>query len=129
RVAGQQALRFALDSERFVDEGKPMRHVNVRSVTDGQGRVLSFAHELDDLLVVLPSPAPQPLTLKFVIDGDFLIREGGDNAWQLANFDWFPQPRNWAGRNYTVHSVVKVKKPFIPIVPGTTLSRKEEGDY
>jgi len=129
RVAGQQALRFALSSELFAGAGKPMRTINLRSVTDEQGRALSSAHDKDDLLVLLAAPASQPFKLKFVLDGDFLIREGGDNAWQLANFNWFPQPWSWAAGYFTVHSVVKVKKPFVPIVPGNTVSRKEEGDY
>ncbi len=30
---------------------------------------------------------------------------------------------------YTVHSLVKVKKPFVPFTPGKTLARREEGDY
>ena len=129
RVAGQQVLRFNLSDELIVVANKPPRTVNLRSATDEQGRALPTVQEKEDLLVVLAAPASQPFKLKFVIDGDFLIREGGDNAWQLANFDWFPQPSNWAGRHYTVHSVVKVKKPFVPIVPGDTVSRKEEGDY
>ena len=33
------------------------------------------------------------------------------------------------GQYYTVHSTVKVKKPFRPIVPGTTVRRVEEGDW
>jgi len=129
RSAGQQALRFGLTSQLFVGEGKPMRAINLRGVTDEQGRALSFDHDQDDVLVVMAAPVSQPFKLKFVIDGDFLVREGGDNAWQLVNFDWFPQTRTFAGGYFTVHSVVKVKKPFIAIVPGNTVGRKEEGDF
>jgi hypothetical protein len=129
RVPGQQGLRFALANEVFAAEGKPPRRLHVRSITDEQGRALSFDHDQDDLLVILPAPASQPFKLKFVIDGDFLIREGGDNAWQLVNFSWFPKTNTFAGGFFTVHSVVKVKKPFIPIVPGTTIARAEDGDY
>jgi Peptidase family M1 domain len=129
RVAGQQVLRFGLASEIFARENQPQRRLRVRSVTDDQGRAASADHEMDDLLVILPAPAAGPIKLKFVIDGDFIIREGGDNAWQLVNFAWFPQTTMFAGGSFTVHSVVKVKKPFVPIVPGNTIARREEGDY
>jgi hypothetical protein len=128
-VGGQRALRFALTNELYVDPGKPRRELHVRSVTDEQGKSLTFDHQMDDLVVMLAAPVSQPFKLKFVIDGDFLIREGGDNAWQLVNFSWFPQTNTFAGGYFTVHSIVKVKKPFIPIAPGNTVARKEEGDY
>ncbi|MEA2239580.1 MAG: hypothetical protein QOC81_4304 [Thermoanaerobaculia bacterium] len=129
RVAGQKAFRFNLDTELFTGDNKPSRHLHLASVADEQGKPLSFAHGGDNLLVMLPAAATQPFKVKFVIDGDFLIREEGDNAWQLVNFAWFPKSRNWAGNFFTVHSVIKVKKPFIPIAQGTTIVRKEEGDY
>jgi hypothetical protein len=130
RVAGQQALRFALANDVYVKQNTARRMLNVRSVTDDQGHALSFDHRRDDLLVLLAAPAAsQPFKLKFAIDGDFLVREGGDNAWQLVNFSWFPMTNTLAGGYFTVHSLVKVKKPFIPIVPGDTVARKEEGDF
>jgi hypothetical protein len=127
--AGQRAFRFDLDNELFVATNKPPRRLHVVSVADEQGKSLPFAHELDNLLVILPSAATQPFKLKFVIDGDFLVREEGDNAWQLVNFSWYPKSRNWAGNFSTVHSLIKLKKPFLPFAQGTTIARKEEGDY
>jgi hypothetical protein len=129
RFGGQKAFRFNLDTQLFTVSNKPPRKVHLVSVTDEQGKPLSFAHENDNLLVVLPAAATQPFKLKFVIDGDFLIREEGDNAWQLVNFSWYPKSRNWAGNFSTVHSLIKVRKPFIPIAQGTLIARKEEGDY
>jgi len=129
RFGGQRAFRFNLDTELIVVANKPARRINVRSVVDEEGKPLSFAHEIDNLLVVLPAAAAQPFKLKFVIDGDFLFREEGDNAWQLVNFAWYPRSRNWAGNFSTVHSLIKVRKPFIPIAQGTLIARKEEGDY
>jgi hypothetical protein len=128
-VAGQRAFRFNLETELFTGDNRPPRHVHLVSVADEQGKALSFAHHGDNLLVTLPAAATQPFKLKFVIDGDFLIREEGDNAWQLVNFAWYPRSRNWAGNSFTVHSLIKVKKPFLPIAQGTTIARKEEGDY
>jgi hypothetical protein len=129
RLPGQRAFRFNLDTELFVVSNKPPRHVHLVSVADEQGKSLSFTHDIDNLLVLLPAPATQPFKLKFVIDGNFLIREEGDNAWQLVNFSWFPKSRNWAGNFFTVHSLIKLKKPFLPIAQGTTIVRKEEGDF
>jgi hypothetical protein len=128
-VAGQRAFRFNLETELFTGDNRPPRHVHLVSVADEQGKALSFAHHGDNLLVTLQAAATQPFKLKFVIDGDFLIREEGDNAWQLVNFAWYPRSRNWAGNFFTVHSLIKVKKPFLPIAQGTTIARKEEGDY
>jgi hypothetical protein len=129
RFPGQSAFRFNLDNELFVVSNKPPRRVHVASITDEQGKSLTFEHALDELIVVLPAPTAQPFKLKFVIDGDYLIREEGDNAWQLVNFAWYPNSRSWAGNYFTVHSVVKLKRPFVPIAQGTTIGRKEEGDY
>jgi len=129
RLPGQSAFRFNLSNDLFVVSNKPPRRVHVASVTDEQGKSLTFEHVLDTLFVAMPAPAAQPFKLKFVIDGDYLIREEGDNAWQLVNFAWYPNSRNWAGNYFTVHSVVKLKKPFVPIAQGTTIVRKEEGDY
>src|SRR6202011_1064683 len=49
-------------------------------------------------------------------------------AWQLGTTAWFPQPE-LSGQFYTLHSVVKVKKPFIALATGTTVKRGEEGDF
>jgi hypothetical protein len=126
----QHVLRFDMLGERFVRAGAPIRAFHVRSVTDEQGRPLPFDHDHNDLLVSVDGVSGQTLRLKFSVDGDFLVREGGDNAWQLGIGDaWLPLPRQWAGQAFTVHSVVRVKKPFVPYAPGTTVSRREEGDY
>ena len=91
---------------------------------------MNFDHNRNDLVVEIPAAPTTNLKLKFSIDGDFLIREGGDNAWQLPlGIAWLPLPRQWAGCAYTVHSIVRVKKPFIPLTPGDVVSRREDGDY
>jgi len=129
--SGEQALRFAVsDDELIVKIGSAARTFHVRNVTDDQGHALPFEYRDRDLIVDVTGIAAQPLTLKFSIDGDFLVREGGDNAWKLGLGErWYPTPRQVAGNAFTVHSLVKVKKPFVPIAPGDTLGRREEGDY
>jgi len=106
------------------------RHFRVKSVKDGAGRELSFHHENDEILVALGAPAPAraPVKVRFEIEGDFLIRPNGDNFWELGTEPWFPQPA-LGEQAYTVHSVVKVKKPFIAFAPGVTIGRSAEGDY
>ena len=126
----ESVLRFAMLSDAIVKIGFPARKFNVRKVVDEQGHELPFDHARNDLVVEIPA-APSPIVkLKFTIDGDFLVREGGDNVWRLGLGEpWFPLPRQLAGFAYTVHSVARVRKPFVPIAPGTTVRRAEEGDY
>ncbi|HEY3056516.1 MAG TPA: M1 family aminopeptidase [Thermoanaerobaculia bacterium] len=125
----QNAIRLDMEDELFVKVSRPMRTFNVRSVTDAAGRALPFDHTNTSLIVSLDGVPGQVFKLKFIIDGDFLVREGGDNAWQLGTWAWFPQPESFAAQAYTVHSLVKVKKPFVPFAPGKTIARREEGDF
>ena len=128
--AAENVLRFEMLDEVTAKPGAAPRKFNVRSVTDDQGHALNFDHNRNDLVVEIPAAPTTNLKLKFSIHGDFLIREGGDNAWQLPlGIAWLPLPRQWAGCAYTVHSIVRVKKPFIPLTPGDVVSRREDGDY
>lgn len=124
----QTALRFSLWDKLYYKEGVAPRLMNLRSVKDSSGRELSFHHQNGELIVGVPGISGTELKLTFQIDGNFLIRPGGDNFWQLGVAPWFPQP-DLNGQFYTVHSLVKVKKPFIAFAPGKTIVRKEEGDY
>ncbi len=125
------ALRLDLDSTVYTFFGSNLatRHEHLRKVTDEAGRSLSFAHRKDEVVVQLAEPAPpeKPFNLKFEIDGDFLIRPGGDSYWELGNSAWFPLPP-LSGQLYTFHALVRVKKPFLPFAPGKTLRRAAEGD-
>jgi hypothetical protein len=129
--AAQNVLRFQMNKAEFVKPGAPFRKYNVLSVRDEQGRSLPFDHQSPgDLVVAVDGIPGAPIKLKFSIDGDFLVRQGGDNAWQLYVGDpWLPLPVELNGCAFTIHSVLKVKKPFIGIAPGNTISRRDEGDY
>lgn len=128
----QSAFRLALYNTTYaiLRVGLQPRTFKVKGVTDEAGKSLSFHHRGDEILVGLPTPAEpdRPFKLRFEIAGDFLVRPGGDNYWELGVEEWFPQP-DLAGQSYTFHSVVKVKKPFIAFAPGQTVSRRTEGDY
>jgi len=126
----QSVFRFDLDRTIYKQVGNNLatRTERVEKVTDSAGRSLSFAHQNDELLIQLAEPAAPdvPIKVRFDIDGDFLIRPGGDSYWELGG-DWFPQPP-LGGQYYTMHTLVRVKKPFIPFAPGATIRRAEEGD-
>lgn len=127
RTAG--ALRFDLYNEYYFDINREPRHFNVRGITDEKGRSLSFSHQAGDLVVGLAEPAAvgKPIKLRFEIEGNFLYRPQGSNYWELGIEPWFP----WVEmheQGYTFHSVVKVKKPFVPFVSGKTVRREEEAD-
>jgi aminopeptidase N len=80
--------------------------------------------------VALPQkvPAGTAVTVKYEIAGNFLFNPNSDSYWELGTSPWFPQP-DLSGQYYTVHSVVKVKKPWVAFAPGTTIRRVEEGGY
>jgi len=127
----QNVLQFQMNKEDYVKPGAPFRKYNIRSITDEQGRNLPFDHATPgDLVVAIDGATGPSVKLKFSIEGDFLVRQGGDNAWQLYVADpWLPLPEEMNGDAFTVHSILKVKKPFIGIAPGNTISRRQEGDY
>jgi hypothetical protein len=129
RGTAQRVFRFNQHSTVWADRTSA-RHYNVRKATTADGKELSFVHEHGELLVGLPAAAPadKPFKVTFEIDGDFLIRPSGDSYWLLGIEPWFPQP-SLSGQYYTAQSTVKVKKPFVPLTPGETVSRREEGDY
>lgn len=129
RTSAQRVFRFA-QYDTVYDHNDKARHYTVKSVTDANGKELSFVHRNDELLVGLPEAAPANSTVKITFDiaGDFLIRPSGDSYWELGTEPWFPQPE-LNGQYYTIHSTVKVKKPYVAFAPGETVSRREEGDY
>lgn len=132
QAAGQTLFRFRLLSRTYNLVGAGAldpRVFRLREVTDESGRPLRFHHEHGDLLVETAAPAPpgRPVKLKFRIDGDFLIRPGGDNYWELGVEPWFPQP-DMGEQYYTWRAVVRVPRPFVPFSSGTTVSRRSEGE-
>ncbi len=123
------ALRFDLVGLWYAASGANLgtRAERVRAVTDESGRSLAFDHRNDEIVVQLAETAPpdRPLRLRFEIEGDFLIRPGGDNYWELGVSSWFPQP--YLGEQaYTFHAVVRVPPPFVPFASGATVRRGTE---
>jgi hypothetical protein len=131
QVPSLRVLAFDLESTTYTTFGAHLseRHERVQKITDEQGRPLAFDHSNANLLVQLaePSGPDHPVKLRFEIDGDFLVHPGGSDYWELGVWSWFPQP-DWCEQYYTFHSVVRVKKPFVPFASGTTIRRVEEGN-
>ncbi|HEY4228862.1 MAG TPA: hypothetical protein VGO79_01755, partial [Thermoanaerobaculia bacterium] len=127
----RSVFAFDLDSVAYSEAGASVaaRSLRVKKVTDEQDRALDYQHKNDALLVQLhePAAAEKPIKLRFEIDGDFLIRPGGDNYWELGIWPWFPQPE-LCEQYYTFHALIRVKKPFVPFAPGVTVRRDSQGD-
>jgi peptidase M1-like protein len=126
---GIRALRLDQMNVMHDDDGRE-RTLRVVTAKDEKGNELSFDHRDGELIVGLPAVLAPNADAKvtFEIAGDFLIRPSGDSFWQLGVMPWFPQP-DLVEQYYTVHSIVKVKKPFVPYAPGKTVRRVEEGDF
>ncbi len=130
RLLGVARFSLLSRSTAYSATGYPsVRSHHVKSVTDDAGKPLSFHHSYGSIVVGLASAAPPGVSVKlrFEIDGDFLIRPGGDSYWLLGTRPWFPQP-DLGGQFYTFHARVKAKKPFLPFASGRTVSRGVEGD-
>ncbi len=129
--ASIRALRLDLNDIWFAPSGSALstRSERVRSVTDGEGRALAFDHRRGEIVVALASAAEadKPVRLRFEIEGDFLVRPGGDNYWGMGVSSWFPQPY-LAEQAFTFRATVRVPKPFVPIASGTTVRRVVEGN-
>ena len=106
------------------------RHLRVKGVFDAAGNAVPFDHRSDEIVVALASPLARgrSMTLRFEMEGDILHSPRGDSDWELGVWPWFPQP-DLSGQYYKVHTVVKVRKPFVPFAPGKTIRRVEEGEY
>lgn len=129
--APQSVFRFDLFTTVFAFRGSGVdtRVYRVKSVTDDAGRRIAWHHENDELVVAFDEPIAdgRPARLRFEIEGDFLIRPDGDSYWMLGVEPWFPQP-DIGSQYYTMHAIVRVKKPFVPFAPGVTVARRSEGD-
>jgi hypothetical protein len=128
----QSVFRFDLYSTVASPSGAggwETRVFRVESVKDEAGRALAWHHQNDELVVGFDRPvsAEKTAKIRFEIGGHFLVRPSGDSYWLLGVEPWFPQP-DFGGQYYTLTTTTRVKKPFVPFAPGTTVSRRSEGD-
>lgn len=127
RTSPQSAYRFNLYSNVWDTNGRS-REFHLLSVKDDAGHDLPYHFAKNSLIVGLPKKTGEPFELHFEIAGDFLFHPHADSFWELGVAPWFPQP-DLNGQYYTIHSVVKVKKPYTAFAPGDTIARTQEGEY
>ena len=124
-------FRFDLDNGVYATFGAHLgapKTERVEKITDGEGNPVGWYRGDNELLVqTRETPPDQAMQLRFEITGNFLVHPGGSNFWELGVSAWFPQPE-LCEQYYTLHALVRVKKPYVPFAPGRTLRRAEEGD-
>jgi len=133
-TAEAQSGSSVLETELFgnVRRGRDRiveRPVRVAGVFDEAGAPLLFDHRNDRIAVALRTPVPPGRTAKvrFEIEGELLVRPLGNNYWILGTGPWLPLP-GLAAQAFTANLELRVRKPFLPIAPGTLVRRAEEGD-
>ncbi len=127
------ALTFDLRTATFSPRLMVRREIASFEASLADGSPLPHALLGRTLVVFLPKPAPAgvPLTLRFRYDAPYFDRYGGDNYWELSLAGaWYPQPPSlMVQARHGMKAVVRAKKPLIPIAPGTTLRRFEDGEW
>lgn len=127
-VAGHRLIRFALLGD-YVGRHH-VHHARVARILDGAGRELAFDHSRDSLVVQLAAPSQPgtPIDLRFEYGGDFLLRPGDDNYFELAvGLPWYPMLGNPARENATFHGTVRTAGTWIGFMPGEVVRREKDG--
>ncbi|HYN42919.1 MAG TPA: M1 family aminopeptidase, partial [Thermoanaerobaculia bacterium] len=126
------ALSFDLDGLSLSPRLLSRRETSLQEVSLGDGTRLSTYYGGGALVVFLPKPAAAgtPLTLRFRYDAPYFERYG-DNYWELPLAGaWYPQPPAvMVQARHGMKAVVRAKKPLVPIAPGKTLRRFEDGEW
>lgn len=126
------ALSFDLDGLSLSPRLLARRETSLQEVSLGDGTPLATYFGGGALVVFLPKPAAAgvPLTLKFRYDAPYFERYG-DNYWELPLAGaWYPQPPAvMVQARHGMKAVVRARKPLVPIAPGKTLRRFEDGEW
>ncbi|MFN7986484.1 MAG: M1 family aminopeptidase [Thermoanaerobaculia bacterium] len=108
------------------------RETSLEEVALGDGTTLPSFYGGGTVVVFLPKPlaAGEAVTLRFRYDAPFFERHG-DNSWELPLARaWYPRPPDVMARaRHGMKAVVRAKKPLVPIAPGKTLRRFEDGEW
>ena len=126
------ALTFELTDLNLSPHLLSRRETSLREVSLADGTPLSALLGGGTLVVFLPGPVEPgvPLTLRFRYEAPFFERHG-DNYWELPLAGaWYPRPLDvMVQASHGLRAVVRAKKPLLPIAPGRTLRRFEDGEW
>ena len=126
------ALTFGLDGMSLSPRLLSRRWTSLEEVSLADGTRLATYYGGGTLVVFLPRPAAAgaPLTLKFRYEAPYFERYG-DNYWELPLAGaWYPQPPAvMVQARHGMRAVVRARKPLVPIAPGKTVRRFEDGEW
>lgn len=131
QVAGMKIMSLNLINTWFDASTRAIipHNLILKKVTQDD-RPIRFDHSENELLLELltPSQLGSPIQLRFEVEGDFLIQQGGDNRWELGNEPWIPSTE-FEGMRFTASAKIRSEKPFRPLASGQILDRREDGNY
>ncbi|MFN7958051.1 MAG: M1 family aminopeptidase [Holophagaceae bacterium] len=131
QMAGMKLMNLSLVDTVFDASTNAIipHKLTLKKVTQ-DGQPLLFHHSENELLLELinPTQVGSPIQLRFEVEGDFLIQEGGDNRWELGNEPWFPSTE-FEGMRFTATAKIRCEKPFRPLASGQILDRREDGNF
>lgn len=126
------ALALELRSLRLSPHLLTRRETSILEVSLAEGTPLPYLYGGGVLVVFFPKPvaAGTPVRLRFRYDAPFFERYG-DNYWELPLAGaWYPQPSEpGVQARHGMRAAVRAKKPLVPIAPGRTLRRFEDGEW
>jgi hypothetical protein len=126
------ALVFDLDGGSWSPRLLRRRETRELEVSLADGTRLPYLFSSDTLVVILPKAAEPgaPLVLRFRYDAPYFERRG-DNYWELPlGSAWYPRPVALGVQaRHGMTATVRAKKPLVPIAPGTTRRRFEDGEW
>ena len=135
QVGGQRVFSMGLLSHRFsLSKNGTWVELTQKVVRleDSTGTAIPHLMKNDALTFVLPRAAPvgQPFRIRCQVAGEILDPDPGDRNWRLDAGDCFPCPELLKpGAFFTVKARVKTKAPWLAIVGGATITRRQEGGY
>jgi hypothetical protein len=125
-VAHRKGLRaIPLD---LVKGDPPDNEHQLISVVDALGKPVGFDHRLDQVVLFLDQPleTEKPTEFTFEIEKPLAVLYSSADYWEMGVYAWFPMPGTWNAQSFTVHAVMTVPKPYLPIMGGDTIRRVEE---
>jgi hypothetical protein len=133
---GTRLLALALLNNRDPDSASwdsPRNRLDVKGVTDADGKPLPFSHKYGELLVEIPATVALETDVRVHVDtgGDVFLDMNDrhtDNYFIFDNSSWFPSPASWGGERFSYTLKVRTKKPWRPVTSGKETLFKEEGE-